>query len=146
MSETETLSTPDSLPMENISLAPFLTFDGRSEEAMDFYQMIFPDAQRLSLIKIEDAQLGTIGKVLNGQMTIKGQLVMFMDMPPSQAVPFSWAMSLYVSCADEPEFDTIFAGLAKGGAVMMGPEPIMDLRKVSWVTDKFGVTWQLVWA
>ena len=28
---------------------------------------------------------------------------------------------------------------------MMGPEQVMDLRKVAWVTDKFGVTWQLVW-
>jgi len=28
----------------------------------------------------------------------------------------------------------------------MGPEPIMNLRKVAWVTDRFNITWQLVWA
>lgn len=135
----------ESLMMQTITLAPFLTFNGRAEEAMNFYKGIFPDASSISLTCIEDPQLGTVGKVLNGQMTIKGQLLMFMDLPEEQAVPFSWAISLYVNCADEAEFDTIFEGLSKDGSVMMGPEPILDMRKVAWVTDQFGVTWQLVW-
>ena len=58
---------------------------------------------------------------------------------------FSWAISLQVDCLDEPEFDTLFTRLAEGGTVMMGPEPVLAFRKVAWVTDRFGVTWQLVW-
>lgn len=135
----------ESLMMQNITLAPFLTFAGQAEEAMNFYKGVFPDASSISLVCIEDPQLGTVGKVLNGQMTIKGQLLMFMDVPEGQAVPFNWSISLYVNCADEPEFDTIFEALSKDGTVMMGPEPVMNLRKVTWVTDRFGVTWQLVW-
>lgn len=26
---------------------------------------------------------------------------------------------------------------------MMEPEPVLDMRKVAWVTDKFGVTWHV---
>lgn len=134
------------LAMENITLAPFLTFGGEAEDAMTLYKSVFPDASWISLTRIEDPALGAVGKVLNGQLTIKGQLILFMDLPAEQAVPFSWATSLYVNCADEAEFDTIFDGLSKGGSVMMGPEPVMNLRKVAWVTDRFNVTWQLVWA
>lgn len=28
---------------------------------------------------------------------------------------------------------------------MMGPEPVMDMRKCAWITDKYEVTWQVVW-
>ncbi|MBC8922950.1 VOC family protein, partial [Escherichia coli] len=43
----------------------------------------------------------------------------------------------------EDEFDTLFEKLAKEGTVMMGPEAVEALRKVAWVTDKYGITWQL---
>ncbi len=29
---------------------------------------------------------------------------------------------------------------------MMGPESVGEIRKCAWVIDKFGVTWQPVWA
>lgn len=134
------------MSQEKFKLVPFLTFPGQAEEAMDLYQTVFADSQRISLVHVEDPANGIVGKVLNGQLTIKGQLVMFMDMDPIHAVPFSWSSSLYIDCDDEADFDRIFSGLSDGGMVMMGPEPILDLRKVAWVTDRFGVTWQLVWA
>jgi predicted 3-demethylubiquinone-9 3-methyltransferase (glyoxalase superfamily) len=121
-----------------IKLAPFLTFSGQAADAMEFYQSLFPDAQQIALTKTE-------GSVLNGQLMLKGQLIMFMDLAPEYSTPFSWAISLYVNCDDEAEFDQLFKGLSGGGLVMMGPEPVMSLRKVAWVTDRFGVTWQLVW-
>jgi predicted 3-demethylubiquinone-9 3-methyltransferase (glyoxalase superfamily) len=49
-------------------------------------------------------------------------------------------------CGDsEEEFDHLFGNFADRGFVVMGPEPIMNLRKVAWVTDRFKITWQLVW-
>ena len=118
---------------------------------MKHYQKVFKDSEQISLTLIDAAMgsesLGMVpGKVLNGQLKIKGQTVMFMDLAPEYTTPFSWAISLYVDCDGESEFDGLFSCLSDGGTVMMGPEPIMDLRKVAWVTDRFGVTWQLVWA
>jgi predicted 3-demethylubiquinone-9 3-methyltransferase (glyoxalase superfamily) len=55
---------------------------------------------------------------------------------------FNWSTSFYVSCGNEAEFDAVFDGLAQGGFVMMKEEPFMHFRKVAWVTDKYGVTWQ----
>ena len=39
----------------------------------------------------------------------------------------------------------IFGRLSEGGLIMMGPEPVLEFKKVAWVTDKYNFTWQLVW-
>jgi len=70
---------------------------------------------------------------------------MFMDLEASAECPaFSWATSFYVDCKNEAEFDAVFDGLAREGTVMMKEGPFMQYRKVAWVMDKFGVTWQPV--
>jgi predicted 3-demethylubiquinone-9 3-methyltransferase (glyoxalase superfamily) len=137
-------------PSGPAKLIPFLTFSGQAEAAMSLYRKVFTDSELVSLVRIEgglnpESTGQEPGKVLNGQLKIKGQTVMFMDLAPDYATPFSWASSLYIDCDDEAEFDQLFSGLSEGGSVMMGPEPVMDLRKVACVTDQFSVTWQLVW-
>lgn len=129
----------------NQKLIPFLTFHGNAEEAINFYASILPNAKIDSLVRFEKDQGGDEGKVMNGILSFSGQQIMFMDMAKSADLPsFSWTTSLYLNCKDEAEFDTIFDGLSKKGSVMMGPEPVAHFRKVAWVTDKFGVTWQPV--
>ena len=136
------------------SILPFLTFAGKADEAMRFYVATFPHSRILSLTGVDDVDLGEerkadtgrlAGKVLNARIELKGSEIMLMDIDPTVAQPFTWAFSFYVSCDDEPEFDRLFEALSIGGNVMMGPSPILALRKVAWVTDRFGVTWQLVW-
>lgn len=132
-------------------LIPFLTFAGHAEDAMKHYHTVFTNSEWVSLIRNDMSKTPDIsgqipGKVLNGQLKIKGQLVMFMDIAPEYSTPFSWASSLYIDCDDEAEFDFLLSGLSDGGTIMMGPEPVFELRKVAWVTDRFNVTWQLVWA
>lgn len=123
----------------------FLTFPGTAEEAVNFYVSLFPGAKILEMTRFVEGQFGEVGKVLNATFELKGAQFMAMDMDRASAVDFSWAISLQVDCLDEPEFDTLFTRLAEGGTVMMGPEPVLAFRKVAWVTDRFGVTWQLVW-
>lgn len=131
----------------NPQLSVFLTFNGTAEEAMKFYQEILPNAKIENLTLFEkDAPNGDEGKVLNGTLSFAGQEILFMDMQQKYPAPaFSWATSLFVTCVSEAEFDKIFNAVAQEGFVMMGPEPVMDIRKCAWVTDKFGVTWQLIW-
>lgn len=126
-------------------ITTFLTFSGNAEEAMHFYVSVFPNTKILTLTYFEKDQPGEEGKVLNGVLSIMDEQLMFMDMAKESAVPFSWATSFLINCSSEAEFDSIFAALSEGGFVAMGPAPVMHLRKVAWVTDKFGVTWQPVW-
>ena len=129
----------------NHRFLPFLTFHGNAKEAMDFYAAILPGAKIDSIIYFEEGQRGDIGKVMNGKLSFMDLQIMFMDMNAEyDCPPFSWTTSFYLNCKDEAEFDKIFDNLAKDGIVMMKEEPFMSFRKVAWVTDRFGVTWQPV--
>jgi predicted 3-demethylubiquinone-9 3-methyltransferase (glyoxalase superfamily) len=133
--------------MEHINqrVTPFLTFHGNAEEAMNFYSAVLPDAKIESIVRFEKGGRGDKGKIMTGKLSFMGQQFMFMDMNVEYDCPaFSWAASFYLNCMDEAEFDAVFSGLAQGGFVMMKEEPFMQFRKVAWVTDKFGITWQPV--
>jgi predicted 3-demethylubiquinone-9 3-methyltransferase (glyoxalase superfamily) len=126
-------------------IIPFLTFHGNAEEAINYYAANLPGAKIETLTRYEEGQGGDAGKVLAGILSLFGQHIQFMDMNAAyECPPFSWSTSLLVNCADEAEFDTLFNALADGGTVMMKEDDFMQYRKVSWVTDRFGITWQPV--
>ncbi|MBA3926651.1 VOC family protein [Listeria sp. FSL L7-1582] len=131
---------------KNSTVSTFLTFSGEAEAAMDFYVGLFgDDVKTLGKTYIGENDRGDTGKLMNGTFEIRGQSFMVMDMEAEYATPFAWSFSILVQCKDEPEFDRLFAAFSEGGSVMMGPIELPPFKKVTWVTDKFGVTWQLVW-
>ncbi|MGP7816913.1 VOC family protein [Niallia sp. 01092] len=126
-------------------ITPFFTFSGNAEEAMNYYISIFPDSKLVSLTRISKEDRGEEGKLLNGTFELMGQQFMVLDMEKEYCPAFTWAVSSLIECKDQKEFDHLFTNLSEEGVVMMGPEPILHFRQVAWVTDKFGVTWQLIW-
>ncbi|MCL1898207.1 MAG: VOC family protein [Micrococcales bacterium] len=131
-------------------ISPFFTLNGTAEQAMNYYAANLPGAQITSLERFGKdhpfAEPAEQNKVRHGSINFMGQELMFMDMDAAHPAPdLIWSTSVLVACQDEAEFDAIFGALSNGGAVMMGPEPVPPLRKVAWVTDQFGVTWQPVW-
>lgn len=131
--------------MEKRKLTVFLTFSGVAEEAMQFYADSLPSTTIQSIVRYgKEAGEEAENKVLHGSLSFQGEEIMFMDIV-GEVPAFSWATSIYVDCQSEEEFDAIFTPLSQQGSVMMGPEPVAQFRKVAWVTDKFGVTWQPVW-
>ncbi|WP_218012471.1 VOC family protein [Bacillus sp. AFS041924] len=125
-------------------ITPFLTFRGNAEEAMNYYVRTFPNSKIVSLRRITNNDRGVEGKILNGIIEILGQNFMVLDMEQESCPKFTWAVSFYIECNDDAEFDLIFNGLKSEGQVLMGPVEMYDFSKATWVTDCFGVTWQLV--
>lgn len=125
-------------------IIPFLTFGGNAEEAMNYYVRTFPNSKLISLRRISEDDRGVEGKILNGIIEILGQTFMVLDMDKESCPKFTWAVSFYLECNDDAEFDLIFDRLKGDGQVLMGPVEMYDFSKVTWVTDCFGVTWQLV--
>ena len=65
------------------------------------------------------------------------------DSPMKHAFTFTASMSLFVDCESEAELDSAFARLSEGGAVFMPPGNYGFSPKFAWLSDRFGVSWQL---
>ena len=107
-------------------ITPCLWFDGRAEEAMNFYASIFG---RSKVISINRAQ----GKVMTVRFELEGQEFMALNAGP--LFKFNEAVSFFVGCETQQEIDELWAKLtADGGAP----------SRCGWLKDKFGLSWQIV--
>ncbi len=111
---------------------PCLWFDGNAEEAMNFYLSIFPNSMALSVSRHTDAGPGAKGSVLTVQFEINGQE--FVGINGGPHFKFTPAVSFSVLCETQDEIDMLWNGLLEGGAV----------SQCGWLTDKFGLSWQIV--
>jgi predicted 3-demethylubiquinone-9 3-methyltransferase (glyoxalase superfamily) len=56
---------------------------------------------------------------------------------------FTPSISLFVDCESEAELDAAFGVLSEGGKILMPPSNYGFSTKFTWVSDRFGVSWQL---
>lgn len=125
------------------SVRPFLMFEGNAEAAMNFYVSLFPGAEIVSIARFGAEGPGVEGSVYQGIFTVAGQTMMFFDSPVKHGFTFTPSISLFVECEDEAEIDRLAGALGEGGQFMM---PLGDYgfsRRFAWVSDRFGVSWQL---
>ncbi|MFJ6328619.1 MULTISPECIES: VOC family protein [unclassified Rhizobium] len=114
-------------------IAPCLWFARESEEAANFYVSLFPNSRIDHVQKnVVDTPAGKADQVLVVNFTLAGQR--FMALNGGNHIEFTHAISLEVDCADQAEIDRLWDGLADGGT------PVA----CGWITDRFGVTWQIV--
>ena len=113
-------------------IVPFLWFDDRAEEAMNFYVSVFKDSRVVGVSRYGDAGPGAKGTVMVASFQLEGQDFRALNGGPQ--FTFSPAISLLVNCESQEEVDDLWAKLSEGG------EPI----QCGWLKDKFGVSWQIV--
>ena len=128
-----------------IGVFPCITFPNCAEEAVAFYVSLLPDSRIESIEYFREGERGQKGKVKALDFSLMGSKFMAFDMDSSESPGYNWSISLYINCPNEGMFDVVFEKLSKNGRVLMGPEAIGNLRKASWITDKYGLTWQVVW-
>ena len=109
------------------NIAPFLWFDSQAAEAMNFYVGLFEDSQVLSIQQASDS-----GPVLSVSFSIGTQTFHAINGGPHYVL--TPAISWMVTCTSQREIDRLWDALADGGK----PD------QCGWVTDRFGVTWQIV--
>src|SRR3954451_6666824 len=113
-------------------ITPFLWFDDRAEEAMNFYTSIFKDSKVGSITRYGDAGPGPKGSVMSATFQLNGQDFMALNGGPH--FTFTPAISFFVSCETQEEVDELWEKLSEGGTTL----------QCGWLTDKFGLTWQII--
>jgi len=107
------------------TITPFLWFDGRAEEAMNFYLSVFKDGKVLNVGRKD-------GKVLVVTFELAGQRFMALNAEP--IFKFNESVSFFVNCEGQDEVDYYWNRLLEGG----------QESQCGWLKDKFGLSWQII--
>ena len=129
--------------MTGTAIRPFLMFEGAAEEAMNLYVSLFPGSRIDSIAKYGPGEPGPEGTVQLASFTLAGQTVMCIDSPAKHAFTFTPSFSFFVDLETGEELERLAAILGEGGAVMMPLDNYGFSRRFTWLSDRFGVSWQL---
>jgi len=113
-------------------ISTFLWFDGKAEEAANFYASVFRNSKLGSISHYGEGTPAEPGTVMTATFEINGHT--FVGINGGPVYKPTPAVSFMVRCADQSEIDEYWDKLVDDG------EPL----QCGWVTDKFGVTWQIV--
>ncbi len=129
--------------MVNPRIQPFLMFQGNADKAMNFYVSLFPDAEILEIHRYGSDETGVKGSIKTARFSIGGQTIMCIDSAVKHDFTFTPAMSFFVECQSEDELNRLYSELAAAGTVLMPIENYGFSRRFTWISDRFGVSWQL---
>ncbi len=114
------------------TITPFLWFDGKAEEAMNFYVSIFKNSQIVHVSRYGEGGPGVPGTVMSATFELDGQEFMALNGGPM--FTFSPAISFFVKCETQAEVDHLWEKLSAGGST----------ERCGWVKDKYGLSWQII--
>ena len=120
-----------------------LMFEGTANEAMILYSSLFSDSEILEVARYGPDGPGVEGSIMQASFTLGSQEFICIDSPIAHDFTFTPSMSIFVDCESEAELNDVYEQLAAGGKVLM---PIGDYgfsTLFGWVSDRFGVSWQL---
>lgn len=123
------------------SISTLLMFEGQAEEAMNFYIALFEDSYVADLQRYEDS-----GKVMVASFSLQGQIFKCIDSTVKHGFTFTPAMSIYVEFESTEQLDHIYSQLMAEGTVLMPLDSYFFSTRFAWITDKYGVSWQLNFA
>lgn len=130
---------------------PYLFFDGRCEEAVEFYRSAL-GAEVTMLMRYKDSPdppppgmvaPGSENKVMHTSFHIGETTVMASD-GQCQGRPNFQGFSLSLTVPNEAEAERLFAALADGGQVQMPLTKTFFSSRFGMVADRFGVPWMIV--
>ena len=113
-------------------ISTFLWFDGAAEAVADHYVSIFPNSSITSVSRQGEEFEGVPAPVLMVSFELDGRPFTALNGGPMFA--FSPAISFVVSCEGQAEVDEYWSRLSAGGSE----------GQCGWLTDRFGVSWQVV--
>jgi PhnB protein len=129
---------------------PYLFFDGRCEEALEFYRKVI-GAEIIVLMRFKDSPdaegcmvpPGAGEKVLHANFRIGESMLMASD-GECQGRPKFQGFSLSLMPANDAEAERFFTALSDGGQVQMPLAKTFFASSFGMVADRFGVSWMII--
>jgi predicted 3-demethylubiquinone-9 3-methyltransferase (glyoxalase superfamily) len=117
---------------------------GKAEEAIKFYISLFENSEIKHIEYWNEGEPGgKQGLVKHATFTLDGLEYMASENTLEHKFTFTPAISIYVNCKDEDELTALFQKLSEGGGIMMPLGNYGFSKQFGWVSDKYGVSWQL---
>ena len=113
-------------------ITPFLWFNDKAEEAMNFYVSIFKSSKVGTVTRYGDAGPGPKGSVMSATFQLEGQDFYALNGGPQ--FTFTPAISFFVNCETQQEVDELWDKLSEGGRK----------DRCGWLQDKYGLSWQII--
>jgi predicted 3-demethylubiquinone-9 3-methyltransferase (glyoxalase superfamily) len=113
-------------------ISPCLWSNFNAEQAVEHCLSIFENSRILATTRYGEAGPGPVGAVMTCLFEIEGQQLLALNGGPHFS--FNQAISRIVNCDTRDEVDELRERLGAGGK----PD------QCGWLTDKFGVPWQIV--
>ncbi|HEY2582719.1 MAG TPA: VOC family protein [Mucilaginibacter sp.] len=114
-------------------ITPFLWFDGKVEEAANFYTSVFTNSEIINLTRMPGEAPGHAGTVTIATIRLSGVEFMLLDGGPM--FKFTEAVSFYVHCKTQEEVDDLWGKLTADGG---------NESQCGWLKDKYGLSWQII--
>ena len=120
-------------------IRPVLLFSeeacGKAEEALSFYQSVFPEAATGYVNHYQPGEaVDPRAKTNYAEITLQGFQFVAMDHGFGGDEAFNEAFSFLVNCDDQAEIDSYWAALSA----------VPEAEQCGWLKDRFGVSWQIV--
>jgi PhnB protein len=132
-----------------MEVTPYLFFDGRCEEALEFYRKAL-DAEVTALIRFKESPDPSMcmpgidqNKVMHANFRVGETQVMASDGRCEGKLNFQ-GFALSLSVPTEAEAARRFAALADGGQVQMPLTKTFFSPRFGMVADRFGVSWMVI--
>lgn len=132
---------------KNYSIQPYLHFNGRCEEAIEFYRKAL-GAEVTMLLRFKDApepamcMPGLENKVMHANLRIGETVILASDGRCTGQISFA-GFSLSLTVKNVADADRFFAALSDGGQVQMPLEKTFFSPRFGMVADRFGVSWMV---
>jgi len=118
--------------MSRTQLSPYINFQGRAREAMEFYHQILGGKL--------DLQAGPGQRISQARLEVDGMTLIGSDGHPDYPATVGENMALALQGTDAGRLTKVFQALAEGGKTQM-PLSKQPWGTVGWLKDRFGIGW-----
>ena len=134
-----------------MQLNPYLSFDGNTEEAFNFYKSVFGGEFAFVMrykdvpadVPMPDKNPADDNRIMHVSLPVGQSMLMASDAPSHLKLNQGNNLQISISVDSKEDADRIFSGLSSGGSVMMPMSDAFWGDYFGMATDQFGINWMI---